>query len=150
MLLLLLRWAPDQKNLKQRSIVALHAIPPSPLRRDAHLESIRVARRGRKAPPPTPTRPESKQASARTAARSAALGVETLAGDAALLVRRPKLNLHHHHHHQQHTTTQPSVSDIDVYASIDNAPQHPRPRIVVLGSGWAGASFFKALPEYIK
>jgi hypothetical protein len=42
------------------------------------------------------------------------------------------------------------VQDIDVYASIENEPQHTRPRVVVLGSGWAGASFFKALPTDVK
>lgn len=46
--------------------------------------------------------------------------------------------------------SQPSVSDIGVYASIDNTPAHPRPRVVILGSGWAGASLFKALPESVK
>ncbi|GBF96542.1 hypothetical protein Rsub_09125 [Raphidocelis subcapitata] len=44
-----------------------------------------------------------------------------------------------------------SVDEIDVYASIDSATlQQRRPRIVVLGSGWAGASFLKALPSNVK
>jgi hypothetical protein len=43
-----------------------------------------------------------------------------------------------------------TVDDINVYASIDNTPAHQRPRVVILGSGWAGASFFKALPKDVK
>ncbi|KIZ06131.1 NADH dehydrogenase, partial [Monoraphidium neglectum] len=43
-----------------------------------------------------------------------------------------------------------SIDEISVYASIDNKPVDTRQRVVVLGSGWAAASFLKALPKDVK
>jgi hypothetical protein len=42
------------------------------------------------------------------------------------------------------------VDEIEVYTSIDGKPGVGKPRVVVLGSGWAAASFLKALPKSIK
>lgn len=49
-----------------------------------------------------------------------------------------------------------AVEEIDVYTSVDKMSvtdagvKLDKPRVVVLGSGWASASFFKALPKDIK
>lgn len=49
-----------------------------------------------------------------------------------------------------------ALESIDVYTSVDKMSVHDagvqldKPRVVVLGSGWASASFFKALPRDIK
>lgn len=43
-----------------------------------------------------------------------------------------------------------------MYTSVDKMSVHDagvkldKPRVIVLGSGWASASFFKALPKDIK
>jgi hypothetical protein len=49
-----------------------------------------------------------------------------------------------------------AVGDIKVYtdipamSSVHDAEALDKPRVVVLGSGWAAASFMKALPKDIK
>jgi hypothetical protein len=45
--------------------------------------------------------------------------------------------------------TNVSVDDIEVYTNIQQKPATAKPRVVVLGSGWAAASFIKALPKNI-
>jgi NADH:ubiquinone reductase (non-electrogenic) len=42
------------------------------------------------------------------------------------------------------------VDDIPVYTSLDPPRKTSKPRVVVLGSGWAAMSFIKALPKDIK
>ena len=41
------------------------------------------------------------------------------------------------------------VSKTAVYTSIDATPQASKPRVVVLGSGWASMSFIKSLPPNV-
>jgi hypothetical protein len=41
------------------------------------------------------------------------------------------------------------VDDIAVYTNIEQKLPTAKPRVVVLGSGWAAASFVKALPKNI-
>lgn len=44
----------------------------------------------------------------------------------------------------------PVYTDIPSMSSVHDAVRLDKPRVVVLGSGWASASFMKALPKHIK
>jgi hypothetical protein len=44
----------------------------------------------------------------------------------------------------------PVYTDIPSMSSVHDAVRLDKPRVVVLGSGWAAASFMKALPKQIK
>lgn len=44
----------------------------------------------------------------------------------------------------------PVYADIPSMSSVHDAERLDKPRVVVLGSGWASASFMKALPKQIK
>lgn len=44
----------------------------------------------------------------------------------------------------------PVYTDIPSMSSVHDAVRLDKPRVVVLGSGWAAASFMKALPKHIK
>jgi hypothetical protein len=52
--------------------------------------------------------------------------------------------------HRQAVESIPVYTDIPSMASVHDAVRLDKPRVVVLGSGWAAASFMKALPKQIK
>jgi hypothetical protein len=52
--------------------------------------------------------------------------------------------------HRQAVESIPVYTDIPSMSSVHDAVRLDKPRVVVLGSGWAAASFMKALPKQIK
>lgn len=55
-----------------------------------------------------------------------------------------------HWHVLQAVESIPVYTDIPSMSSVHDAVRLDKPRVVVLGSGWAAASFMKALPKQIK